>query len=504
MTTAADLYACLYVREFPAQALLRLRPKLRNQPCVIVEGEPPLQCVCALNSKARTLGIVHGMTRVEIESFPSVTMVSRSVRQEAATKAVLLECAGTFSPRIEDQSEDTIFLCVLDIAGTEKLLGSPEILARNLLGRMQALGIVARVTISSNFHAAICLARGMSWRNPFTMIPAGEESVALASLPLTALNLSEEHAQTFSLWGIHTLGMLAELPEKELIARMGQEGKRLQQLSRGTLPHLFVSLEPALALEERMELDSPVEQLDALLFVISVMLEQLIVRATHRVLALASVTIMLSLEGSTFHTRSVRPVLPTNEKQLWIRLIHLDLEAHPPQAAILSLALSAEPGFTSKAQLGLFSPQLPEPTRLDVTIALIRAVVGEDCVGRPALLDSHQPDRFLVEPFRVPTGPCIQSASGQPQAAMRQLRPTEAATVILQEQTPQAFFFRQKRYVVEYVYGPWLSGGDWWNSNLWGFEQWDIVAHSQDGATLFGRLVRDLIHSSWRMEALYD
>jgi hypothetical protein len=103
-------------------------------------------------------------------------------------------------------------------------------------------------------------ARGMSLRNPFAMIPAGEESVALASLPLTVLNLSKEHAQTFSLWGIHTLGMLAELPETELIARMGQEGKRLQLLSRGTLLQLFVPLEPALALEERMELDSPVEQ----------------------------------------------------------------------------------------------------------------------------------------------------------------------------------------------------------------------------------------------------
>jgi protein ImuB len=504
MTKPAELYACLYVREFPAQALLRLRSKLRNQPCVVVEGEPPLQCVCSLNSKAHTLGIVHGMTRVEIETFPSVTMLSRSVRQEAATKAVLLECAGTFSPRVEDQSEDTTFLCVIDIAGTEKLLGPPKILARSLLSRVQALGIIARVTISNNFHAAICLARGMSLRNTFAMVPAGEENIALASLPLMVLNLSEECAEIFSLWGICTLGMLAELPEKELIARMGQRGKRIQMMSRGTLPHFFIPLEPTFALEERMELDSPVEQLDSLLFVVSVMLEQLIVRATHRVLALASVTITLSLEGSAFHTRSVRPALPTNEKQLWIRLIHLDLEAHPPQAAILSLILSAEPGFTSKTQLGLFSPQLPEPARLDVTMALIRAIVGEDCVGRPALLDSHQPDRFLVEPFRVPTEPRIQDASGHHQTAMRQLRPAEAATVILHEQKPKAFFFRQKRYVVECVYGPWLSGGDWWTSNPWDFEQWDIVARSHDGTALFCRLVRDLIRNSWRMEALYD
>jgi protein ImuB len=69
--------------------------------------------------------------------------------------------------------------------------------------------------------------------------------------------------------------MLAALPEKELISRLGQEGKRLRQLALGQRPHLFRPLESAFSLEERMELDTPVEQSDALLFVVNVMLEQL-------------------------------------------------------------------------------------------------------------------------------------------------------------------------------------------------------------------------------------
>jgi protein ImuB len=128
MTKLVELYACVYAREFPAQAMLRLRPKLRDQPCVVMEGEPPLQYVCSLNSKAHALGIAVGMTRVEIETFPSATVLPlpRSLKDEAATKAVLLECAGTFSPRIEDENQDKVSLCVIDIAGTEKLLGSPK------------------------------------------------------------------------------------------------------------------------------------------------------------------------------------------------------------------------------------------------------------------------------------------------------------------------------------------------------------------------------------------
>lgn len=42
-----------------------------------MEGKPPLQYVCSLNSKAGALGMAVGMTRVEIETFPSVTAIPR-------------------------------------------------------------------------------------------------------------------------------------------------------------------------------------------------------------------------------------------------------------------------------------------------------------------------------------------------------------------------------------------------------------------------------------------
>jgi protein ImuB len=298
--------------------------------------------------------------------------------------------------------------------------------------------------------------------------------------------------------------MLAALPEKELIARMGQESKRLQQLARGELPHLFQPVEAAFLLEEKMELDSPVELLDSLLFVVGVMLDQLILRAKARIFALASVTIVLTLDGGGTHTRTVRPALPTTDKQLWIKLLHLDLEAHPPQASILALTLTAEPGSTSKVQLGLFSPQLPEAARLDVTLARIRAIVGEECVGRAVLQDTHAPESFRIEPFTVPSGDSAGVVSSQPRAPMRRLRPPETASVTLQNHRPSMFSFREHRYAVERAYGPWLTGGDWWNQTLWGFEQWDLVARAHDGSMICCCMTRDLRQNLWQMAALYD
>lgn len=503
MSKPSELYACMYAREFPAQAMLRLREELRSRAIAVLAGEPPIQHVCALNGKARSVGVVHGMTRVEMDAFDNVVLLPRSLQEEAAARAALFECAGMFSPRMEDRSNNTSAICVVDIAGTDKLFGSPESLGENLLTRAKAIRITASVAISSNFEAAICFARALSGRTGVFVVPPGKETELLAPLPLSVLELSPEHAEVFSLWGIATLGMLANLPEMELVSRLGQQGKRLRQLARGECPHLFTPMEPAFILEEHIELDTPIENFESLLFVVGVMLNHLIARASNRVLALASVTMTLALEGGRSHTRTVRPALPANDRQLWLKLLHLDLQAHPPDAAVLSLVLTAESGNPSKVQLGLFAPQAPEPGRLDVTLARIRAIVGENCVGRAVLKDTHQPDEFRMEPFSVPTS-IEKITQAWSHLAARQLRPPAGITVVLRNRQPERFVFRERRYTVEQTYGPWYASGDWWSSTLWSLEQWDLVARAQDGQMLCCRVTHDLARECWQMESLYD
>jgi protein ImuB len=539
----SSLYACLYVREFPAQAMLRLRPQLKNTPVVILHGDPPRQWVCSLNSRAHALGITHGTTRAELDVFPGVIHLPRSIAEESSARAALLQCASQFSPRVEcltpnpspnkmsdtsntasDAMSDTHFCAILDIAGTEKLLGPPEKLTKKLLAAVQALGLQACIVVSTNIDAALCLARSLGPRNaapssPLSgwstaIIPTGEEATALAPLPLSVLPLTPEHAETFTRWGIATLGALAALPEKELIARLGQQGRRLRQLARGQAPHLLIPADPPITLEERIELDAPVELLDSLLFVLGVLLDHLIARAAAQILALASVTVTLALEGGATHTRTVRPALPGNDRRLWLKLLHLDLQAHPPSAAVLSITVTADPGATSKVQLGLFSPQLPEPSRLDVTLARIRAVVGETRVGRAVLEDSHRPDSFRMEPFAIPTTTTtIPQSQAQARTAARRLRPPEPITVTLHQSRPTSFVFRNQRYTVERAWGPWFFSGNWWgveggSHEAWNIAKWDLVASSDSGTTISCAIARNPLRpatmNDWRLEELYD
>ena len=113
-------FACIFVPDFPAEALVRAEPELRSQALAVLEGKPPLQKVFALNEKARRAGIELGMSKLQVEACIQVLLRSRCPLQEAAAHAALLDCAQSFSPRVEDTAGDTL---LLDLAGLESLFG---------------------------------------------------------------------------------------------------------------------------------------------------------------------------------------------------------------------------------------------------------------------------------------------------------------------------------------------------------------------------------------------
>lgn len=503
MRLPAELYACMYVGEFPAQAILRLRPDLKHCACVVMDGEPPFEEVCSLNTKARLLGIQRGMRRADIDAFPEAKILTRSLKTESAARQMLLEYAGTYSPRIEHSSGATYFLCSIDIAGTEHLFGPPEKLAYRLLEHLGSLGLSVRLTISNNFHTAVCLAKDTR-RHSITVIPFGEEATALSELPLDVLPLTEQKAELFSLWGINTLGMLAALPDSELVARIGQDGRALQQLARGELPHLFQPIELPLCLEERQELDFPIEFLDSLMFGIAVMLDKLIMRATIQLIALARVTLILELDGGATHTCRVRPAQPGNDKHFWLRLLHLELQTHPPPAAVVAVRVEADPGNPNKIQLGLFSPPLPESARLDVTLAQVKALLGEENVGYPILQDSHTPESFQMEPFSIPSSGSEPAITDRRRPSARFVRPPETILINLHHSRPRTFLFRAQRFIVEHAYGPWTLGGEWWNESIWNIQQWDLIAATLNGPPLYCSVTHDLLRDLWQLTTIYD
>src|ERR1700758_549932 len=294
-------FACIFVPDFPVEAVLRAEPELRSQAVAVLEGKPPLQKIFAVNEKARQAGIEPGMTKIQVDACSGLVLRSRAPLQETAAHAALLDCAQSFSPRIEDTAPDTI---LLDLSGLESLFGSLPKIARDIARRTSDLGLEANVATASNPDTARFAARGFAG---VTVVPQGKESERLGNLPLdvlfpelTAPNPPEETArllETFDLWGVRNLRALCALPEIALSERLGQQGAQLQKLARGAISRPLVPVDPPLVFEEAIELEHPLVLLEPLAFLLAHMLDQLCARLAARALAAQELRLRLELDS---------------------------------------------------------------------------------------------------------------------------------------------------------------------------------------------------------------
>jgi protein ImuB len=287
-----------------------------------------------------------------------------------------------------------------------------------------------------------------------------------------------------------------------LVKRLGAAASDWRALAQGVARHTFQPIEPDFVLKEFYDFESPVEQLDSLLFIGARMIDCLVARAVGRALSLASLAVNMEIEGGRSHHLAIHPAVPTVDRKFLLKLLQLEMGAHPPLAAVVSLTLMAEAGQSSKMQLGLFAPQTPEPSRLDVTLARLKAIVGEDRVGTPVLEDTHRPGSFHMEGFAVDAKPATQEA-GHSRMALRRVRPPHPIQVWMHAMKPVAFRDGDSRFEITAAYGPWRTSGCWWAQDGWDAEEWDAMAASAKVETFGCLLVLDRLRNEW-LEAFYD
>ncbi len=550
------MFACIYVPNFAVAATVRAEPELRVRALGIFEGKAPLEKIVAVNERASQMGIAPGMTKAQAELCSELGLRSRSSLQESATHAALLDCAQSFSPCVEDVAWDT---ALIDLAGMESLFGSLPEIAHAIANRIAALGIAANVTVASNPDAAMIAARGFSG---VTVIPEGKEAEQLGSLPVEVLftdqvgsipheNDNFDLLKTIERWGICNLRALAALPEVALSERLGQKGLYLQMLARGAASRTLVPVEDPPVFEEAIEVEHPIVLLEPLAFLLNRLLEQICARLGLRALATQELQLTLELDcffqseddfqksfrqpeignrKSTLFSRTLRLPLPMLDAKLFLKLLQLDLQAHPPGAPIMKIHLAAEPARPRSAQGGLFQPPAPEPEKLELTLARIAGMVGENRVGALELLDTHCPEGFRMRrfvndsaggasPLRQAQGrlsPARPDSGNSNQekstiTALRRFRPPLHADVTLEGGHPAHVTCPKKKDVrgtVLWKAGPWRSSGDWWEREAWSRDEWDIALQNDaspksDSLALF-RLVHDLLDGKWFVEGTYD
>jgi len=410
----------------------------------------------------------------------------------ADAAARLVECAGGFSPRVENTGSGTV---VFDVEGLERLFGGYSEIAEKIQNDLRRRGLDANIALAGNADAAICAACGFGG---VTVIHRGMEAARLRDLPVDVLGPSAEILETLQRWGIHTLGEFAGLPALQISERLGQEGIQLHKRAQGAGERPIVPYVEAVRFVEVMDLDYDITTIEPLTFILSRMLEQICSKMRSRNLATHELRLAL---GS--YVRILNLPIPVRNARLLTKLFILDLEAHPPGLAVNHIEIEAFPTKPRVLQNGLFVPVAPDPEKLELTLARLKAVVGEENVGAPALLDTHRTDGLEVKKFagavcdrtkyaRSQTAPAVP-------LALRLFRPPLEATVQLGHSIPIWIAFHGMHGRIATASGPWRTSGDWWRPTMWDREEWDIEA----GDTLY-RIYYDVHLDRWYAQGVYD
>lgn len=447
-------------------------------------------------------------------------------------KALLVNCAYTFSPLVEETAEDTV---TLDIEGCALLFGSSRDVAKGIARHAAGLELAVNVAVAGNPDAAIHAARCFAG---ITVIPPGGEARRLADLPLEALDFTLAQVEadrageifaTLALWGIRSVGDFAALPEAGISERLDAEGVRLQRLARGESDRALLLTKAPPEFEKSIELDDPIELLEPLSFILARLLNELCASLQAHGLAVNELKLRMKLEDKTEHDRSIRLPFPMRDGRIFLKLLLLDIQSHSPGCAIIAVSLACEPTKPRSIQSGLFQPLAPEPEKLELVLARLARLVGHDNIGSPELVDTHRPGAFRIKRFIVKREALNrrgrrgrgESRKSNPQFAIRNpqahlgfrvFRPPLSADVEAPSGWParirtRAAAGRNIRGSVVRLAGPWRTSGDWWSDDGWARDEWDVTVAASEASREKGTLYRiyhDLWNDGWFVEGIYD
>jgi protein ImuB len=475
---------------------------------------------------------------------------------EGSDAAALAAVASEFSPRVEVCGPREI---ALDLSGLSRLFGDAKTIAAELRRTAADRGLRVRVAIAGTRTAARLLVRH---RAGMTVVDAGTEAAALAGLPLALLqelagnptsqiphpeeipNPRSQIKNSFKdqrskitndcaalrRWGLKTLGELAALPPDDVMARLGLTGVELQRLACGEDGRPLVPSLPEERFEQSLELEWPIDGLEPLSFVLGRLMEPLAAHLERRGRGAAVLHVRLRLvtkveadeagqQGRAMHVRTLELPAPMREARTLRTLAMLDLESHPPSAAIDAVTVAVDPTAARVVQYSLLTRPLPTPEQLSTLMARVQALMGETRVGAPATVDSWRPGAFVMKPFvpREPrtqhseprtTPPAPRTSHGSP-ACLRRFRHAVPVRVQLDAGAPVRLVIDRRGMAggrVSSCAGPWRTSGAWWVDDVkarecpWNRDEWDVAL---DGGVTY-RLFRDRDRDAWFVEGVLD
>lgn len=480
------MFAALILPQFPLQAASRWRDV--SGPAVIVDDVGSKGVVLDVSDAAAAKGIHAGMSSAQAMARDMrVRILARSPEQESALTALLVENALRLSADVEAMSEN---VCIADLRARSK---PPcwQVWGDELISSFRHEALRLAVGLAPTPDLAVLAARGTEAVNVIY-----DAAAFVRGLPIRALDPSPHLAERLHDWGIPTVGDLLALPKAEVIERLGNEAADLLRKVSGRHKRPLRLVRPVSRYVEAFDFEHEIETTEPLLFLLRRFLGSLCerLRAVH--LVAQRMVLRVPLENGSAYERSFSIPAPSTDAKVLYRILDTHLESLRLEHRPVALCLEIEPAKSAGSQLNLFETALRDLNRFGETLARLKALLGEDCVGIPRKLDTYRPDAFMFdEIFSDESSEPDDEPRGIP---LRKFRPAISADVEIEGGVPMRLRSAVASGAVAQRAGPFRLSGEWWDVERWQIEEWDVELC--EGGMF--RLSRS--RDGWRLEGAYE
>ena len=385
-------------------------------------------------------------------------------------RAALRDIARTFSHSIEELTDGILF----DVSGLERLIGKREAIAKKILAVMHAAGINGNVAVAETIHTALLLARQN--KDVERSIASPEE---FRQLPLESLAIENDSLGIFKELGIKNVEELRQIPVDDLINRYGRDFQKIIDMIQEKGTRQIVSNIRDDRVDWSFELDFAVDDFEQLIFVINHGLDALYAEIARRSLSTEHLDIGFKLADKGTRNYEIKTSFPTLDKTFWLKLINLRIALDPPQAAILSVGVTAHFTKPRPNQKGLYAVSRPEPESLLLTVNKLKKLVGENQVGVPLLVNQRTPEPFALDAEKVPQGvENLDTKEEKAVIAFTYFRPPLRAEVLVH--ASRLVFIKTRNFSghVKQYSGVWRTNSKWWEGG-WRRQEWDIEIENE-------------------------
>ena len=397
MQTPAERVLALWSPDWPVTAAMAAAHVPPHRPAAVFLANRVVAC----SAGARASGVKRGLRRREAQArCPEIAVLAPDAERDARLFEPVVMAVEELAPGVEVVRPG---LVVLPAKGPVGFFGGERAAAERLVDQVAArTGVESQVGFADGLFAAVLAARrGVG-------IEPGRSAEFLAPLGVEELDREPEvdRSELVDLLrrlGLRSLGAFGSLDPADVASRFGADAVLAHRLARGLDPRPPVRRRPPEELAAEVELDPPVERVDAAAFAARALAERL-----HRTLAghgLSCTRLGVAARTAVGEEllrvwRCAEPLSPSGT----VDRVRWQLDAwltRGGSGAVVALRLTPEETVTAGAlQLGLWGDIGEADERAGRALVRVQALLGPESVVTAVLAGGRDPgDRVRLVPW---------------------------------------------------------------------------------------------------------